>query len=318
MIDVGTIERFAPRAPTSSSDGGPDERADAGGAGGSVGTSWNYLGNLPVGEGVSAAYTSPMRALAPLLLVALPAVAAAGNGPDVSLPSSSAASSDDTADDPDDGDAPSFACDGTDPALLRELDEAFRTRIGFGETWDESICNQGYVVSGGTRELRRRRPAPAASPTATTASMSMPSSSTSGGPAAGDAPGGRSTTAPTTATTTTTGSTVAAAATTASAPAPKKELTAWDKRVNDQFFALAIPMISAVFAVFSIVVASLIGLFLRLRRQIVLDVGCPSCPMRFPFVVGESPQLFCPSCGAPCRIDVTGRGSGTAAHAVPL
>jgi hypothetical protein len=33
-------------------------------------------------------------------------------------------------------------CDGTDPVLLAEIDEAFRTRIGYGETWDETICDQ--------------------------------------------------------------------------------------------------------------------------------------------------------------------------------
>jgi hypothetical protein len=37
------------------------------------------------------------------------------------------------------------ACDGTDPFLLAEIDHAFETRIGYGETWDEHICDQNTL-----------------------------------------------------------------------------------------------------------------------------------------------------------------------------
>jgi hypothetical protein len=49
-------------------------------------------------------------------------------------------------------------CDGTDAALLAELDEAMRTGIGYGETWDETICNQGTAVAGFAAPHPKRRP----------------------------------------------------------------------------------------------------------------------------------------------------------------
>jgi hypothetical protein len=202
-----------------------------------------------------------------------------------------------------------YACDGTDPALLAAIDEAFRTRVGYGETWDESVCNQGALVLGDGVPLRPRvrRPAPAPGdgPPAPAASAS----STTTTP-----------TATTTATATTTTATPGAAGTPAGAPAaparPAKRTL--EQRMEDQFFALAIPVMAAVAGLFCIVVAALIGLFLRLRRQVVLDVACPACAMSVPWVAGESPQLFCPACGCPCRVDVVREGGAVRAHAVPL
>jgi hypothetical protein len=266
-----------------------------------------------------------MRVLLPFLLVALPGLAApsttsSGTLSDAATARTSPATESDPGQEADD-DEWHFACDGTDPALLAEIDEAFRTRVGFGETWDESICNQGALVQGGTRAFTRRRPA-AAAPTALAATAPgggeiPPASTTTPGPAVGPA----TTTTAAAATATTTTAAAATATTTDNAGNPAAAATpptAFEKRLNDQFFALAIPLMAAVAGVFAVVVAALIGLFLRLRRQVVLDVACPSCPTRIPFVVGESPQLFCPSCGAPCRVDVIGDGHDSRAEAVPL
>jgi hypothetical protein len=308
-----------------------------------------------------------MRALVPFLLVALPAVAAGAKAPPAT-PATPAVErvlgvgdarygDDDGADDGDeDGDedgaddAWRFPCDGTDEALLREIDEAFRTRIGYGETWDESICNRGMLlVGGGTTAAARRRPpaapaTPVGGPTGAATNVTTtnaPGTTTNAPGTTTNAPGtttnASGTTTMTHALTTPPPAPPGAARTTAASAMPAEPaarpgadratttgapsgppLSAWEKRVNDQFFALAIPLMAGVVGVFAVVVAALIGLFLRLRRQVVLDVGCPSCPMRFPFVVGESPQLFCPACGAPCRVDVTGAAGHAVAHAVPL
>jgi hypothetical protein len=260
-----------------------------------------------------------MRAVALLLLSALPAVAAP---PGPASPAPAVLSDEDDEDDQED-DGWRYACDGTDAALLAEIDEAFRTRIGYGETWDESICNQGALVQGGTRALVRRRPvAPPVAPPAAAATAAAGPGAAAPGPGDLATPGADASKATTAATTgaMTAGTTVPAtsAGATPSPAAAPRELTAFEKRVNDQFFALAIPLMAAAAGVFSLVVAALIGLFLRLRRQIVLEVACPSCPTRIPFVVGESPQLFCPACGAPYRVDVLGSGDALSAHAVPL
>jgi hypothetical protein len=259
-----------------------------------------------------------------------------------------------------------FACDGTDAALLEEIDEAFRTRLGYGETWDDSICNQGALVGGsGSRPLRRR----AAPVTAAMAgSADAPATTAAGGggvgepalPAdgGGDGPvdvanddGGRpgSRGSPDGATAALAGSTSGKgwAGPAAASPAPGypdargataadgkaagapgadtgagaergPALTGFEKRMNDQFFALAIPLMAFAAFVFAVVVAALIGLFLRLRKAVVLDVACPACPAHFPFVVGDEVHLFCPVCGAPCRVEVTGSGPGTLARATPL
>jgi hypothetical protein len=63
-----------------------------------------------------------------------------------------------------------FHCDGTDPWLLAELDEAMRSGVGYGETWDETVCNQGNLVLGeGVRPVKPKRDpaAPVATPTPT-------------------------------------------------------------------------------------------------------------------------------------------------------
>jgi hypothetical protein len=281
-------------------DDGDDEDEPAGG---SDDTPGQYRGNLPVGEGVSALYTPMMRLLSALLLVVTPALAdpaappssgsgadhAGDHGADRGADRGAARTADDVDagerrddardDAEDDGNGWVFRCDGTDEALLREIDEAFRTRVGYGETWDESICNEGLMIVGdGVRTGPRKKkiaPAPAATP-------------------------------------------AVAPVLPVAAPAAPRGPPTLEQRMNDQFFALAIPAMAGVAGVFAIVVAALIGLFLRLKKQVVVDVACPACPTSFPFVVGESPQLFCPACGAACRVDILWNGKLARANAVPL
>lgn len=160
-----------------------------------------------------------------------------------------------------------YDCDGMDEFLLDEIDEAFRTGIGYGETWDDTVCEEGLLsvyAEGANRRWpdMRRKPGP---------------------------------------------------------PKPKPpEPTEAERRAENQFFALAMPIFGAAAFAVAVGLAALIGLFLRLRKQIVVDVGCPGCKTALPFVVGESPQIFCPRCGAACRVDVIGKGKGTTATAIPL
>jgi hypothetical protein len=234
----------------------------------------------------------------PGVLALLAAASPASGTPSSPATASHAAPTDDDA--VDDNDGWQYACDGTDPELLAAIDEAFRTRVGYGETWDETLCNEGSLILGDGVRLHPRRPR-AATP---------------------DAAGATATTAVTNAATT--GATNPATASAASAPTSATATPAGpgrrtlEQRMQDQFFALAIPAMAAVAGIFAVVVAGLIALLLRLRRQIVLDVACPGCAMAIPWVVGESPQLFCPACGAPCRVDVVRAGKLTQAHAVPL
>jgi hypothetical protein len=267
-------------APVGDDDGDDDDGDEDEPAGGSDDTPGQYRGNLPVGEGVSALYTPMMRLLSALLLVVTPALAdpaapplSAPGAAHAAAPAAGDVDDDDEGANEDDVNGWVFRCDGTDEALLREFDEAFRTRVGYGETWDESICNQGLMVVGdgvrvGPRKKKVAPPAPAAAP--------------------------------------------------AAAPALPKGPPTLEQRMNDQFFALAIPAMAGVAGVFAIVVAALIGLFLRLKKQVVVDVACPACPTSFPFVVGESTQLFCPACGAACRVDILWNGKLARANAVPL
>ena len=169
-----------------------------------------------------------------------------------------------------------YACDGTDEFLLAEVDEAFRTGIGFGETWDENVCDEGllsvYANSAAGRATARwpawRKPKVEPAPRAPMLSAEA----------------------------------------------------ALAKRMEDQFFALAMPMFGAVAFAFAAAIAALISVFLRLRKQIVIDVACPNpaCKTALPFVVGDALSIFCPRCGGACRVDLHGSGKATTATAVPL
>lgn len=161
-----------------------------------------------------------------------------------------------------------YDCDGQDEFLLREIDEAFKSGIGLGETWDETVCEEGLLsvyAEGANRRWPdlRRRPLPPKKP-----------------------------------------------------KAPDK--TPEELKADNQFFALAMPIFAVGACGFTLAMAALIGVFLRLRKQIVLDVACPTCKTPVPFIVGERPHLFCPRCGGACRVDVTGVGKATTATAIPL
>lgn len=50
-----------------------------------------------------------------------------------------------------------FHCDGTDPALFQEAEEA--GWIGYGETWDQETCGQGATIyAAGARQWADMRP----------------------------------------------------------------------------------------------------------------------------------------------------------------
>lgn len=163
-----------------------------------------------------------------------------------------------------------YDCDGEDEFLLKEIDEAFKSGVGFGETWDETVCEEGlldvYAEGATSRWPAYKRPKKPLPP----------------------------------------------------APAPLTVDEAAAQKANDQFFALAMPIFGFGAFALAVAIAAVIGVFLRLRKQIVLDVACPGCKTALPFVVGESPQLFCPRCGGACRVDVELKGKLSTATAIPL
>jgi hypothetical protein len=175
-----------------------------------------------------------------------------------------------------------FQCDGTDPLLLAELEQAFESGIGYGETWDETVCNQGPMVLGDGVRLPKTPEQIAAANEAKAAKAA------------------------------------AAAAEAARIEAAKPKLTPLQQKMEDQFFALFIPVFVFFAGGFAVLLAAVIAVLLRTRKQIVVDVSCPSCQMRIPFVVGESPHLFCPSCGGACRVSVETTGKSHSALAIPL
>lgn len=172
-----------------------------------------------------------------------------------------------------------FSCDGTDPDLLDEVDEAFRSGVGYGETWDESICDEGllsvYAEGVTSRWPAWRRPKKPVAPVVPLEVKPAP-------------------------------------------PPIGPDFADGEKRLNDQFFALFLPVFGAFAFAFAVAIAAIIGLFLRLRKSVVVDVTCPGCRMPIPFVVGESLQLFCPGCGGACRVDLHVTKKLTTATAIPL
>jgi hypothetical protein len=167
-----------------------------------------------------------------------------------------------------------FHCDGTDPWLLAELDEAMRTGVGYGETWDETVCNQGNLVLGeGFRPVKRKVVEVEQAPAPAVVAPPTPE-------------------------------------------APK--LTPLQQRMQDQYFAIFIPVFTFFALSVSALIAAVVVFFLRRRAQIVVAVDCPSCRTGIPFVVGEVPTLFCPACGNACRVDVDLSGNHAVAAAVPL
>ena len=77
---------------------------------------------------------------------------------------------------------------------------------------------------------------------------------------------------------------------------------------EDQMLALVVPMVG--FAAFAavFVASSLVAFASRMKKRIVLAVPCPACAAELAIALDdkEGRQLFCPSCGAACGIEVTG------------
>jgi hypothetical protein len=192
-----------------------------------------------------------------------------------------------------------FQCDGTDPWLLAELDEAMRTGVGYQETWDETICNDGNVVLG--EGVRGRSKARVPNEATTSPDAAAASAEPTAAPVA---PGATTTTA---------------ASLSGQAPRlAKPALTPLEQRMQDQYFAIFIPVFTLFLLGLSGLAAAIVVFFIRRRKQHVVVVGCPSCRTEIPFVVGEMPTLFCPACGNACRVDVALTNGHAVAAAVPL
>jgi hypothetical protein len=191
-----------------------------------------------------------------------------------------------------------FQCDATDPWLLAELDEAMRTGIGYQETWDETICNDGNIVLG--EGVRARTPArPPVEPKTPAEALASTAPL-----AAGERPG--------------TTATPPAGSPGLTARPATSSLTPLEQRMQDQYFAIFIPVFTLFLLGLSGLVAAIVVFFIRRRKQHVVVVGCPSCRTEIPFVVGEMPTLFCPACGSACRVDVVLTNGHAVAAAVPL
>jgi len=176
-----------------------------------------------------------------------------------------------------------FHCDGTDSALIAEVNAAFASGIGYGETWDETVCNQGNLILGDGVRLRKVK-AKVLEPV-----IPEPDILVGDGVLAA------------------TGPVVAA----------EEILTPFQRKMRDQYFAIFIPVFGFVGFIFCALVAVIIFFVMR-RKQVVVEVACPACRVSMPFVVGESTEIFCPACGAPCRVDVEKRGDIHLASAIPL
>lgn len=173
-------------------------------------------------------------------------------------------------------------CDGTDGELLAEVDEAFRTGIGYGETWDETICNDGLLIYGqGIRRFRTIEERRAAWEARQAAAEAFANEVGADG-------------------------------------LTNRQRDEMAHKVDQRFLAMLIPVVGlGMFAIAGLVAGAII-VFLRARKTMVLDVTCPSCTMVMPYVVGEDSHLFCPACGTPCRVDIAYEGKTPKVAAIPL
>lgn len=140
-------------------------------------------------------------------------------------------------------DASGFRCDGTDPFFFEEMNKA--GMVGYGETWDESICDQGLAVYGEGasskwKAFKYKRP--------------------------------------------------------------------YRKSAEDQMLALVVPMVAAGAFAAVFAASSLLAFASRMKKRIVLSVPCPACAAELAIALDDEAgrQLFCPSCGAACGIEITG------------
>jgi hypothetical protein len=146
-----------------------------------------------------------------------------------------------------------FRCDGTDAAFFEEMNAA--GTLGYGETWDAHVCDEGVAIygEGATsrwRDLRRRPMGPTD---------------------------------------------------------------------REQMLALVMPMVAIGGLFFVVLAAFTLALVARWRRAVVLDATCRACDASIPIPSdgGAVQHLFCPMCGAPCTVDVTGRGKAAVARTRP-
>ncbi len=144
-----------------------------------------------------------------------------------------------------------FKCDGTDAFFFDELNKA--GTVGYGETWDAHVCDDGAEVyaAGATAKWRAFRPRP--------------------------------------------------------------QLRATPE---EQAMALVLPLV--VFGGLGAVAlaAAAIAFAARLRRLPAVMATCPACAAQLPIEpdAGVRQHLFCPMCGAPCSVQLSGRGKAAQAH----
>ena len=142
-------------------------------------------------------------------------------------------------------------CDGTDPQLFEEMEN--NGTLGYGETWDEHVCDEGYDTFAEGADGRWRN-------------MRTPRS----------------------------------------------------KQVSqeDQMLALVMP-VAAVGGLGAIFLgAAALAAVTRMKKRVILEVACPACAAPLPIPVDDvsAQSLFCPMCGAACRVEVTGKGADAKAR----
>ena len=96
------------------------------------------------------------------------------------------------------------------------------------------------------------------------------------------------------------------------------KLSPSEQKRQDQYFAIFVPVFGFMAAMLAILLAAVIAVLLRLRKQVLVEVNCPACRTSIPFIVGESVHLFCPACGGACRVSVEMHGKTASAMAISL
>lgn len=176
-----------------------------------------------------------------------------------------------------------YQCDGTDGELIAEIQQAFESGIGYGETWDATVCNQGLMVLGDGVRPPKPKPTPEQL-AALQASAQLKADEATAKLAAQEA----------------------------------AKLSPSEQKRQDQYFAIFVPVFGFMAAMLAILLAAVIAVLLRLRKQVLVEVNCPACRTSIPFIVGESVHLFCPACGGACRVSVEMHGKTASAMAISL
>jgi hypothetical protein len=155
-------------------------------------------------------------------------------------------------------DAGAFHCDGTDPYFFAEMADA--GMLGYGETWDEHVCDEGTDTFAPGADARWKK-------------MRTP--------------------------------------------------RVFRIRPEDQALALVMPMaaVGGLGAIF--LAAAAIAAIGRMKKRTVLEVACPSCDAPLPVSLDDVTSggkgeagMFCPMCGAACRVAVEGKGKSATARVI--